>query len=115
MKHRSPPGSSLVLFGLGSRFFDHLTRVLICPLVSPVQDLFSIKKAKADSITQKIMMELMMKMMSEVRKDVRVDLDIGCVFTKLILKASCWRCRCSQWPFPSALGHTPKHESATKK
>eukprot|EP00752_Nemacystus_decipiens_P006609 g5944.t2 len=30
-----------------------------------LQDLFSIKKAKADSITQKIMMELMMKMMSE--------------------------------------------------
>lgn len=32
------------------------------------QDLFSIKKAKADSITQKIMMELMMKMMSEVKQ-----------------------------------------------
>ena len=31
-----------------------------------VQDLFSIKEAKASSITQKIMMELMMKMMSEV-------------------------------------------------
>ncbi|CAM9706362.1 unnamed protein product [Pylaiella littoralis] len=30
-----------------------------------LQDLFSIKKAKADSITQKIMMDLMMKMMSE--------------------------------------------------
>ncbi|CAN0406421.1 unnamed protein product, partial [Ectocarpus sp. 12 AP-2014] len=30
-----------------------------------LQDLFSIKKSKADSITQKIMMDLMMKMMSE--------------------------------------------------
>lgn len=48
-------------------------------LVSRAQDLFSIKKAKADSITQKIMMDLMMKMMSEVRKASSCCTDAVCV------------------------------------